>query len=67
MLRQLIWLWILMSACVLRITKLHPIDIQDISFNKQGLQIPAQCRCNLVPWKEDPLRKTKKKKGLIKG
>ena len=63
MLKQLIWLWISMSTYILGTTKLHPIGIQDISLNKQDLQIPAQCRWNLVPWIEDPLRKAKENKG----
>ena len=41
-----------------------PIGIQDISLNKQGLQILAQCQWNLVhTWREDPLRKAKENKG----
>ena len=52
-----------MSACILCITKLRPISIQDISLNEQDLQIPAQCQWNLAPWREDPLRKAKENKG----
>ena len=51
------------SACVLCITKLSPAGIQDISLNKQGLQIPAQCQWNLAPWREDHLQKAKENKG----
>ena len=51
-----------MSACVYCIKKLSPIGIQDISLNKQDLQILAQCRWNLAPWKKDPLRKAKENK-----
>ena len=51
------------AACVLCITKLCPISIQDISLNKQDLQIPAQCQWNLALWREDPLTKAKENKG----
>ena len=63
MLRQLVWLWISISAYVFCIIKLQPIGIQDISLKKQGLQIPAQCQWNLVIYREDPLRKSKENKG----
>ena len=63
MLRQLVWLWISMSACIHCISKLIPIGVQDISLNKQDLQIPAQCQWNLAPWRQDPLRKAKENKG----
>ena len=63
MVRQLVWLWISMSACIFCIIKLQPIGIQDISLKNQGLQILAQCQWNLVTYREDPLRKSKENKG----